>query len=212
MEDAANTADAAGISECQRCGTCCRKGGPAFHQSDKALIETGRIKLADIYTVRQGEPAFDNVANKAGPLATDIIKIKSERGSANCKFYDDKIAACAIYEDRPEECRVMKCWDTRDIEAVYRQPHLTREDLIGNVPEWWALVMEHHQESDYERIGRMVEADDKEALAYMIRYDRHFRELARKKTGVDARVLDFLFGMPLENTIRRYGIVPGEIM
>lgn len=212
MANHTNQKDGALITECRQCGTCCRKGGPAFHLSDRPLIETGRIKLADIYTIREGEPALDNITHKAGPTAMDIIKIKSQPGASTCIFYDDKNAGCVIYDDRPEECRVLKCWDTRDIEIVYRKPHLARKDLVGNMPELWQLVKEHHHECSYDRIGRMVEADDRNELAYVIRYDLHFRELAREKTGLDARLLDFLFGLPLEKTIRRYGLSPNEII
>ncbi|MDY6906421.1 MAG: YkgJ family cysteine cluster protein [Thermodesulfobacteriota bacterium] len=211
MTDKIHHPASAGMT-CQRCGACCRKGGPAFHVADRSLIEKGKIKLADIYTIREGEPAFDNIANRAGPAIADIIKIKNQTGASSCRFYDEKSIACTIYEDRPAECRALQCWDTEEITMVYRKPHLSRKDLIGDMPELWTLVRDHHMECSYDRIGRMVEADDKEALAYVIRYDLHFRKLAVEKTGLDNRLLDFLFGQSLEKTIRRYGISPGHII
>ena len=51
------------ISECVRCGTCCGKGGPAFHHEDKMLIEQGIILSKHLYTIRAGEPVYDNVTN-----------------------------------------------------------------------------------------------------------------------------------------------------
>ena len=38
------------ISECMRCGTCCKKGGPSFHHADKTLIEAGVIESKYLYT------------------------------------------------------------------------------------------------------------------------------------------------------------------
>ena len=49
------------IQACARCGTCCRKGGPSFHQADKKLIEKGLISSSQLYTIREGELAHDNV-------------------------------------------------------------------------------------------------------------------------------------------------------
>ena len=63
------------ITECSRCGTCCKKGGPAFHLKDKSLLAKGRIKMNAIYTIRQGEPVYDNVINEVIAAKTDIIKI-----------------------------------------------------------------------------------------------------------------------------------------
>lgn len=46
---------------CMRCGTCCEKGGPGFHQEDRMLIEKGRIPLKYLYTIRKGEFAYDKI-------------------------------------------------------------------------------------------------------------------------------------------------------
>ncbi|MFZ5564956.1 MAG: YkgJ family cysteine cluster protein, partial [Thermodesulfobacteriota bacterium] len=90
---------------CARCGTCCGKGGPAFHACDRPILESGRISLADIYTIRTGEPVFDNVAGRLDTAPEDIIKIRSVDGGTACLFYRPDGHACSVYENRPMECR-----------------------------------------------------------------------------------------------------------
>ena len=89
------------VSTCRRCGTCCKKGGPAFHQADKALIESGEIPSKYLYTIRKGEMAYDNVRRCLEPAGSDIIKIKGKGTSWTCLFFDEAQAACTIYDNRP---------------------------------------------------------------------------------------------------------------
>lgn len=81
------------ISECIRCGTCCKKGGPSFHSQDKILIEKGIILLKYLFTIRKGEPACDNVKGNLFFVPSDIIKIKSRTNSRSCIFSTQKNAA-----------------------------------------------------------------------------------------------------------------------
>ncbi len=90
IESLSNINSATPISECIRCGTCCKKGGPSFHIEDKYLIEKGIILSKYLYTIRKGEPAYDNVKEHILPAATDIIKIKGKKGSLACIFFDKK--------------------------------------------------------------------------------------------------------------------------
>ncbi len=47
--------------KCKQCGTCCRKSSPSFHKEDKPLIEKGVIPSKHLFTIRKGEPAYENV-------------------------------------------------------------------------------------------------------------------------------------------------------
>ena len=73
-------------TSCRQCGTCCRKGGPSFHLEDRALIDEGLIQAKDLFTIRRGEPAHENVQGKISPVKTDIIKIKGKKGVWHGKF------------------------------------------------------------------------------------------------------------------------------
>jgi len=62
------------ITECIRCGTCCKKGGPSFHLADKHLIDKGIILSKYLFTIRKGELAYDNVRQELLPLSSELIK------------------------------------------------------------------------------------------------------------------------------------------
>lgn len=195
-----------GQNSCRRCGTCCRQGGPALHMEDRALVEGGAIRLTELVTLRQGEPARDNVSGGIIAAESDIIKIKSRARTTACRFFDDPENTCHIYTRRPLECRVLKCWDTREIRDLYHRDRLTRQMLLEGRHGLWDLVAEHQQTCDYSRIGDLVRQADRQQLAYLLRYDANIRRLVVEKTGLDQEVLPFLLGQPLSVTIERYGL------
>lgn len=201
------------VSTCKRCGTCCQQGGPSFHLADKALIETGEIPSKCLYTIRKGEMAYDNVRQCLEPASSDIIKIKGQGHSWTCLFFDDAQAACTIYENRPMECRALKCWDTAELEALYAQKRLKREDLLADIEGLWGLIKDHQQRCDYDTILVLVKAinsdqtgDARQKLAELIRFDNEIRKLVVSRGGLDDDMLDFLFGRPLSRTLKNFGI------
>ncbi len=202
------------ISECKRCGTCCTKGGPSFHHADKALIKDGVIHSKYLYTIRKGEWAYDNVRQRLEPVSSDIIKIKEKNDSWTCIFFDETQSACAIYENRPSECRALKCWDTRELENLYAKKRLTREDLISEIEGLWSLIKDHQQRCDFEIIQKLVNViksnpGDVKArlkLAEIIKFDTEIRKLVVSTAGLEPEMLDFLFGRPLPRTIKKMGL------
>jgi Fe-S-cluster containining protein len=198
---------------CLRCGTCCEKGGPCFHQGDRLLIEKGQIPSTYLYTIRKGEYAYDNVKGSLVPASSDIIKIKGKKGSWTCLFFDAGDKACSIYNDRPLECRTLKCWDTEALEQIYTRNRLTREDLIFQVKGLWDLVADHQVRCDYEKIKKLISDLDgphkdgaREKLTEIIQYDAEIRKLVVAQGGLDPAMIDFIFGRPLTETLTAYGI------
>lgn len=196
------------ISECQQCGTCCEKGGPAFHLKDKPLVEKGVILSRYLFTIREGEPAHENVRGGLTRVPSDIIKIKGRGNSWRCVFLDEKGKRCQIYENRPVECRVLKCWDTKDIEKIYLKDLLTRQDLIAGIEGLWELVKDHQQRCNYHVLEKDSnffkqenDRDTEERILETIRYDVQLRELVVQKGNMDKEMLEFLFGRPLIKTI-----------
>lgn len=202
------------ISECKRCGTCCTKGGPSFHHADKALIEDGVIHSKYLYTIRKGEWAYDNVRQRLEPVSSDIIKIKEKNDSWTCIFFDETQSACAIYENRPSECRALKCWDTQELENLYAKKRLTREDLISEIEGLWSLIKDHQQRCNYEIIQKLVDAIKSNPrdvgarlkLAEIIKFDTEIRQLVVSTAGLEPEMLDFLFGRALPRTIKKMGL------
>jgi Fe-S-cluster containining protein len=201
------------ISECQRCGTCCKKGGPAFHRADKTLIDDGVIHSKYLFTIREGELAFDNVRQCLEPVRADIIKIKKQKDNLTCIFFNEQQSACTIYENRPVECRALKCWNTKELEDLYAKMRLTRKDLISEIEGLWSLIKDHQERCNYETIHRLVNAiksnrddDAREKLVEIIQFDTEIRTLVVSKAGLETEILDFLFGRPLIETLRNFGI------
>ena len=187
---------------CSRCGECCRKGGPALHRGDLSLLRTpGGPDLADLVTLRAGEPALDQVRGRLEPLETEIVKLRGRHGTWTCLFFRDEGSACAIYQARPLECRVLSCQDTRELARVYAQDRLTRKDILPPGHPLLELLAEHEQRCPVSGFARLLESDapgDRRSRAAMLAWDREVRLLVAEKSGMDPAILDFLFGRPLE--------------
>ncbi len=199
-------------NSCIRCGTCCEKGGPAFHLEDRSLIDTGIIHTRELYTIRQGELVHDNVRNLVMPNASEMIKIKGVGESWQCTFYQEKVKGCGIYKQRPLECRVLKCWDPSELSAIYDKNRLTRRDLLADIVGLWDLVETHERECSYVKLKRSL--DDLggsfnhtavKAVVTMVRYDQEIRRMVASQGGVEPAMTDFLFGHPMEKTMERFG-------
>ncbi len=198
------------VSDCTRCGTCCKKGGPCFHIEDKLLIEKGVILSKFLYTIRKGEKVYDNVRENIQTADSDIIKIKSRKGDLACVFFDENENRCEIYENRPAECKALKCWDTLEIEHIYSENRLERKNIIGNIEGLWELVEDHQARCDYKTISNIAKNlndnmnDSVGSILEIVRYDAHIRRLALEKGSIDPGIADFLFGKPMTETIRNY--------
>ena len=213
---------------CLRCGTCCEKGGPALHHEDRPLVDSGRIPVHCLYTIRRGECVHDNVNGTLILLEAEIIKLAGQEKSWACRFYDRKAKGCRIYDHRPLECRTLNCRDTRRIEAVYRTRRLTRAELLADSPTLRELIEAHEQHCSYSRLRALVDdgydgerLKQEAAILEIMRFDAHYRRLTVTRGNMDPRTLAFLFGRPLDVTIKmfgvrlvsvdgRYGLVPEE--
>ena len=208
-----NAQPAKPISECMRCGTCCEKGGPSFHHADKSLIEEGIIHSKYLYTIRKGELAYDNVKQSLEPVSSDVIKIKAKNNSRTCIFFNEAQSGCSIYENRPIECRALKCWDTQELEELYDKQRLTRKDLLSEIEGLWGLIRDHQERCNYQTIRKLVSTINsnkgdgaREKLTEIIQYDTEIRKLVVSTAGLSAEMLDFLLGRPLIQTIKKLGL------
>ena len=211
-----NTKQNAHITECMRCGICCKKGGPSFHLADKHLIDEGIILTKYLFTIRKGELAYDNVRHELLPLSSDLIKIKGKNNSNICIFFNESEKKCEIYNNRPTECKALKCWDTREIEKIYSKNRLTRKDLLFDIEGLWELVKDHQARCSYEKIKKTLQLQDnsknaiQKEIRQIIRYDTEIRHLVVKKGGMDSKILDFLFGQPLAVKLKSFTYSSGN--
>lgn len=200
---------------CKRCGLCCRKGGPALHHQDKALIEKGVIDLQCLYTIRKDEWVYDNVKGCFESAASDIIKIKAQTRASGpqksaCRFFEETANRCTIYSNRPLECRVLKCWDVREAMRTYGENRLTRKDILSHIKGLWEMVEDHDRRCSLVEFRNLLKnrdsaiknAANQQKLSAMIGYDTHLRELLAQKNHLPADSLDFVFGRPLSEILK----------
>jgi Fe-S-cluster containining protein len=201
------------IQECKRCGTCCQKGGPALHQADKVLVDEGVLPANGLYTLRRGELAEDSLSGTLVTLTFELIKVKGLQETRGCLFYDAPQGSCRIYDNRPLECRLLKCWDTQDLERVYSDRRLVRHDVLKGFEGMWDIIADHENRCSYDTLKNLVrqlQHSDRDAAVNMIveivRYDTEIRKLVSEKGGLDPGLNDFLLGRPLTETIRMFGL------
>ncbi|WP_029896259.1 YkgJ family cysteine cluster protein [Desulfohalovibrio reitneri] len=197
------------MSECQRCGECCKQGGPALHREDLDLVESGPVGLAHLLTLRAGEPAFDQVAGAVAPLAGEIVKLAPAPGGAwTCRFYVGE-AGCSIYRNRPLECRLLDCRDPSALAAAYDRDRLVRADLLEPDSALAELVRAHQETCPVERaleLGRRARTGESAArreLEAMCGADQAFRQGLTARAPEAEAWLGFLFGRELERVVRR---------
>jgi Fe-S-cluster containining protein len=202
---------------CKRCGDCCRNGGPALHRQDLPLIQNGAIPLADIVTLRPGEWAYDQPAQRLLPLGEEILKIKGRDSAWTCIYYSPEGRACGMYEARPIECQLLFCRDIEPVAAMYDKDRLTRADLLPPGHPLLDLVREHDGEcapARMEEIAKKAREGDAEAgaaLKEMVIFDLELRRLTQEKSGMARNINDFLFGRPLRTLLRAMNINVYEV-
>ena len=199
---------------CDRCGTCCVKGGPALHIEDRPLLESSRLLPKHLVTIRKGEPVFDLSGEKTEPAAAEIIKLKGTGTKWTCLFFEDKEAACTIYRHRPLECSLLKCWDTADLENIVGKNLLRRSDLMLPGNPVLPYIAVHEEKCSLANLSKLVEkvADHNsrenglEELAFLVNKDLAIRSQACTELRLDIDLELFCFGRPLFKILEQFAI------
>lgn len=199
---------------CQRCGTCCRQGGPALHGEDLALIRSGRLRLDDLVTVNQGELAFQPLATMATPVIHEFLKLQGRDGTWCCTFYDEAARGCLRYQHRPLACGLLDCTDTGPLLDIAGQDLLTRFDCIDRDDPILAVILNHQQQSprpdmqtisdDFEQIHARAELLD--GLLEDVNLDLAFRSRTAGTFHLSVALELFYFGRPLFQLLLPLGI------
>ncbi len=145
--------------ECQRCGICCAKGGPVLHHEDRSFLQKNIVTLDNLRVIRKGELSFNPLKDKVEPAEVEMLKLVGPGTSWECPFHqkNDGVSGCQIHADRPAECRLLKCWDTEDIEAVIFAGCLTRFDLIGEQNPLLPEIIDHEERCSYRQLWSFME-------------------------------------------------------
>ncbi|MCB9481052.1 MAG: YkgJ family cysteine cluster protein [Desulfobacteraceae bacterium] len=198
------------MQECKKCGKCCEKSGPTLHIEDKYLVVQGKIPPSDLVTLRKGEKALDPKTGEKIILENEIIKIKGKNKTWSCIYLDEDSKLCSIYDSRPVECRLLKCWDIKSIVSLMNKNLLTRELVFQKIPALSDLIKEHDQKCSYKEIRDLLneienQTNNKalEKLKEIILFDINIREIVSEKQKAASFMLDLIFGRSLITTMEQ---------
>lgn len=203
---------------CDRCGTCCLNGGPALHTGDRALMESGNLKLEHIITIRRGEAAFHPLSEQPRTVEHEFLKITGQRGSWACVFFDRHSSSCSIYEHRPLACDLLKCWEPEAALDMIGRNLLTRFDFIPESDPLLPLVRLQEEQCpcpDLNDIARQLSSADErretlERLTEMARRDLALREKAMQIRNLSVAQELFYFGRPLFHLLAPFKVAATE--
>ncbi len=199
---------------CDRCGTCCTRGGPALHHEDRWLLQDNRLKLLHLITIRKGEPVLNLAREKPEPAQSEIVKIRGCGTEWTCIFFREKTAECSIYTHRPLECSLLKCWDPGDLEEIGGRNLLSRHDIIAMHDPVLPFIRNHDNSCSLENLPCLIAAvrsqdTQRQALADLTRLvqaDLAIRAQAWARFRFDLDHELFYFGRPLFKILEQYKI------
>lgn len=205
-------------TECERCGTCCERGGPALHVQDRDLLGRGVVTLADLVTIRQGEIVVDPDSGRPQASEVELVKFQGRDGHWCCRFLDPDSRTCTIYDHRPLACRLLKCWDPADLLALAGKEVLSRFDFIAADDPLLPLVRLHDQQcalpdmievaASLDNPGRRERAMAQ--LQQMVEKDLLLRTIAIDQFRLSVALELFYFGRPLFQLLIPMGVAIRE--
>ncbi len=197
---------------CVRCGTCCNVSSPMLLKEDMALFVSNLLNDTNTYTVRVGEPLYNRKEQAIHFAPFEVIKICEYNG---CQMYVRGIegpAECAIYEDRPVQCRDYKCWHAEPPMEGLEGRSLTRADLFGTIQPLYEVIKRHEEVCPYEVMTDLISSiergdeDKVEALLDMLKFDLTTRGFLSERFGLSKSAMNLVLGRPMFDRIRLLGL------
>jgi len=196
---------------CVRCGQCCKRGSPSLHAEDLALLREEKIPWDKLVTLRRGEPVRSPESAGAFYLGEERIKLREKAGSGECVFFDSGGSSCAIYSDRPLQCRVQACWDAEAPAALDGERLLTRRDIFAEVGVLLDLLDEHDARCSFEKLREAFEdlrqsaGKSIDTVVDLLAFEEHFRDFVCEKLHIPVGIGDLVFGRRLADRVRLFG-------
>jgi len=200
---------------CEGCGQCCKQGGPALHSSDLHLVQSGKIPISSLITIRKGELAHNPMTGSIQPVTVELVKIAGAGRQWQCRYYDSP-GGCTIYEHRPQACRALRCWDTAEILALVEKDTLSRFDILSADHFLLPAIREHericpcHDLQQLYSAGRNLSDNAKIELENRVREEVRLR--MRVVTDFQLQLCDelFYFGRPFFQLLQTLGVRVSE--
>ena len=195
---------------CDRCGSCCTGSSPSLLKEDMALFVSGVLSGSNTITVRDGERVRSHGDGRTYESFMELVKVRSDEQGSACIFYngDD---GCAIYENRPSQCRQYECWTRTDLYSGLEKNALDRKDIFGSVDLLIDVIDNHEEKCSYRKLSGALQrlaAEDENAvdeIIDMLQYDTFARPLLQEKLKVPSDTLDLLLGRPMSDAVNEFG-------
>ena len=203
---------------CERCGTCCIKGGPALHFEDLQLLKNKNLNIGHLITIRKEEPVFLLSGDHTKPAPSEIVKTKGKGADWTCLFFEEKNKTCGIYGHRPLEWSLLKCWDTAELEEVAGKNLLSRYDIISSHATVIPCIKDHEKRCSLAELESLLcamkdKSSQQEAitrLTDLVNTDLAIRSQAYAKFHFSLDAELFYFGRPLFKILNQFGIKTPE--
>jgi Fe-S-cluster containining protein len=194
------------------------KGGPALHIDDKKLLIQKTINQESLITIRRGEPVFSLEESTPEWATTEIIKLKGKQAEWSCIFYDQDSSTCSIYQHRPLECILLKCWNAVELEAIAGKSLLSRFDIISPDESIIKYIHRHEKVCNLDILGQLAlkpnRKFDKNTLAELnelVNKDLALRSEALMHLNLNLDLELFYFGRPLFKILSQFALIPREL-
>lgn len=203
--------------QCRQCGTCCMNGGPALHLEDLHLIQSGKISLGCLITLRKGELVIKPQQRRPQAATCELVKFKGVQQSWQCCFYNGEARSCTIYDFRPFTCRELQCWSPEAVERVVEKNVLSRFDIIGENSPLSSLVAEHEERCacpDFNKIYEVIEKGERpdfHSYENLVNEDIRLRNDVLKNHSMSVAEELFYFGRPMFQLFQQLGAVVSEV-
>lgn len=195
--------------KCERCGNCCKYGGPVLLKEDITLLSKGILTPLHLFTIRQGELIKSRHDAEHHIASMDLIKVTAN-ALGSCIFYDG--LNCTIYQNKPKYCSIYKCWSPEDAFIGLQDSALSREEIFKPLEDAIRLIQRHNELCSYEKLHALKErldsADDTalSEVTEIIDFDMQCRDLAKKLFDATDDILDLMLGRPLFQTIKEFAL------
>ncbi len=184
---------------CIGCGTCCLTSSPTLYLADLHLFEPDGPGMESFYTLRAGEKVHSARLGRSQSLDRDLVKIRENRHKG-CIFL--RQGKCAVYENRPLQCRNLECWSGRDAKALADKPRLSRAEIFSDDETALALATEYDIKLPAAELTQALDqaADGDQSAAasalHMIETDHRLRGGITLRYGYGPELLELLLGRP----------------
>jgi len=194
------------------------KGGPALHLEDRKLLLQKFIDRESLITIRKGEPVFSLDENRPEWAKHEFVKLKGKNVEWSCIFYDQNQFSCSLYEHRPLECIVLKCWDTAELEATAGKELLSRLDIISSHEPIVEYIQKHEKECCLESLVQLsmkqnwdINKNTLAELTELVNKDLSLRSEALTNLNFNLALELFYFGRPLFKVLSQFDLLPREV-